>query len=112
MEYFVIAIASGLAVSVATMIAQQRTRADATTLSARVLPALQSRGALTVPELMETLGMRGFQAQGRVLGALASLIRDGRVVEIPVPPDTRQLDKIKVRKYSARPELTSESRYH
>jgi hypothetical protein len=50
---------------------------------------------------METLEMRGVQAQGRVLMALASLIRDGRVVEIPVPPGTRQLDKIKVRKYTA-----------
>ena len=103
MEYVVIAAATGVAISIATMIAQKRARADATALSGRVLPALKARGALTVPELMETLDMRGFQAQGKLLMALASLIRDGHVAEVPIPPGTRQLDKIKVRKYTERP---------
>ena len=101
MEYVVIAAATGVAISIATMIAQKRARADSTALSARVLPALKARGALTVPELMETLDMRGFQAQGKILMAIASLIREGRVAEIPIPPGTRQLDKLKVRKYTA-----------
>jgi hypothetical protein len=112
MEYLTIALASGIAVSVAAILAQRRARAQAIALSARVLPALKSRGALTVPELMETLDMRGIQAQGKILMALASLVREGRVAEIPIPPGTRQLDKIKVRKYTASPQLTSNPGYH
>jgi hypothetical protein len=52
---------------------------------------------------LETLDMRGIQAQGKIQMALASLIREGRVAEIPIPPGTRQLDKIMVRKYTASP---------
>lgn len=71
-------------------------------MALEILPLLRDRGPLTIPEIMEQLGLVGFAAQGKVVMALDSLIRAGRVEERPVPAGTPPLEKIKVRTYAVR----------
>ena len=91
------AIAGGTA-ALAVLVTQRRGNKTAID----VLPLLRSKGPLTIPELMSELDLHGFSAQGKVVMALDSLVRNGLVDERSVPPGTPALDKIKVRKYAAR----------
>src|SRR5262245_38834804 len=91
------AIAGGTA-ALAVVVSQRRGNKTAT----GVWPLLRDRGPLTIPEIMEQLGLHGFSAQGKVVMALDSLIREGRVEERPVPPGTPAQEKINVRKYALR----------
>jgi hypothetical protein len=100
MEMWQIAIVGGIAGFLGALIAQRRARKTA---HLDVLPVLQQRGPSTIPEIMEALGIKGFSAQGRVTMAVGALVQAGRVEELPVPDGTPQLQKIKVRKYAAKP---------
>jgi hypothetical protein len=91
------AIAGGTA-ALAVVVAQRRGNKTAS----EVFPLLRERGPLTIPEIMHQLGLQGFSQQGKVVMALDSLIREGRVEERPVPPGTPTLEKINVRKYVVR----------
>ena len=98
MEPWLIGAIAGGTAALAVMVSQRRGNKTAL----EILPLLRDRGPLTIPEIMEQLGLVGFTAQGKVVMALDSLIRAGTVEERPVPPGTPQLDKIKVRKYALR----------
>ena len=98
MEPWLIGAIAGGTAALAVMVSQRRGNKTAL----EVLPLLRDLGPLTIPEIMEQLGLVGFSAQGKVVMALDSLIRAGSVEERPVPAGTAQLDKIKVRKYALR----------
>lgn len=98
MEPWLIGAIAGGTAALAVMVSTRRGNKTAH----EVLPLLRDRGPLTIPEIMEQLGLVGFSAQGKVVMALDSLIRAGKVEERPVPPGTPQLEKIKVRKYAVR----------
>jgi len=98
MEPWLIGALAGGTAALALMVSQRRGNKTAL----EVLPLLRDRGPLTIPEIMEQLGLVGFSAQGKVVMALDSLIRGGSVEERPVPPGTPQLEKINVRKYALR----------
>ena len=98
MEPWLIGAIAGGTAALAVMVTQRRGNKTAL----EVLPLLRDRGPLTIPEIMDQLGLVGFSAQGKVVMALDSLIRSGNVEERPVPPGTPQLEKIKVRKYALR----------
>jgi predicted transcriptional regulator len=98
MEPWLIGAIAGGTAALAVMVSQRRGNKTAL----EVFPLLRDRGPLTIPEIMEQLGLVGFSAQGKVVMALDSLIRQGSVEERPVPPGTPQLEKIKVRKYALR----------
>jgi hypothetical protein len=98
MEPWLIGAIAGGTAALAVMVSQRRGNKTAL----EVLPLLRDRGPLTIPEIMEQLGLVGFSAQGKVVVALDSLIRAGNVEERPVPAGTAQHDKIKVRKYALR----------
>jgi predicted transcriptional regulator len=98
MEPWLIGAIAGGTAALAVMVSARRGNKTAL----EVLPLLRDRGPLTIPEIMEQLGLVGFSAQGKVVMALDSLIRAGSVEERPVPPGTPQLEKIKVRKYALR----------
>jgi hypothetical protein len=97
MDPVTIGVIAGTSVLVGTLIARKRGEKLAPT----VLPVLRDKGPMTIPELMAALGLEGMNARGKVVLALDSLVRTKQVAEGPVPPGTPQLDKIKVRKYSA-----------
>ena len=98
MEPWLIGAIAGGTAALAVMVSQRRGNKTAL----EVMPLLRDRGPLTIPEIMEQLGLIGFSAQGKVVMALDSLIRAGSVEEQPVPAGTPQLEKIKVRKYALR----------
>jgi hypothetical protein len=98
MEPWLIGAIAGGTAALAVMVTQRRGNKTAL----EVLPLLRDRGPLTIPEIMEQLGLVGFSAQGKVVMALDTLIRAGNVEERPVPAGTPQLEKIKVRKYALR----------
>jgi len=98
MEPWLIGAIAGGTAALAVMVSQRRGNKTAL----EIVPLLRDRGPLTIPEIMEQLGLVGFTAQGKVVMALDSLIRASTVEERPVPPGTPQLDKIKVRKYALR----------
>jgi predicted transcriptional regulator len=98
MEPWLIGAIAGGTAALAVMVSQRRGNKTAL----EVLPLLRERGPLTIPDIMDQLGLVGFAAQGKVVTALDSLIRAGSVEEQPVPPGTPQLEKIKVRKYAVR----------
>jgi predicted transcriptional regulator len=89
----------GAVVGTVTVIVNQQ---QAKTLALRVLPMLRERGPMTVPEVVTALGMKGMNAQGKVAITLAHLVKTGQVLEQPVPPGTKRLEKIKIRKYVAK----------
>jgi len=66
-----------------------------------VLPVLRDGGPLTIPELMDRLGLDRIEARGTIVIAIDSLVRSGRVHEGTVPPNTPTPLRIDVRKYSA-----------
>ncbi len=98
MEPWLIGAIAGGTAALALMVSQRRGNKTAL----EVLPLLRERGPLTIPEIMEQLGLTGFSAQGKLVMALDSLIRAGSVEERPLPAGTPQLDKIKVRTYAVR----------
>jgi hypothetical protein len=98
MEPWLIGAIAGGTAALAVMVTQRRGNKTAL----EVFPLLRDRGPLTIPEIMEQLGLVGFSAQGKVVMALDTLIRAGSVEERPVPAGTPQLEKIKVRKYALR----------
>jgi hypothetical protein len=98
METWLIGAIAGGTAALAVMM----TRRGGNKTALEVLPLLRDRGPLTIPQIMEQLGLVGFSAQGKVVMALDSLIRSGRVEERPVPAGTPQLEKINVRKYALR----------
>jgi hypothetical protein len=97
MDPITIGVISGAAVGVGVLIARLRGQKAA----GDVLPLLQQRGPLTIPELMTAMGLSGMTAQSKIVFALDSLVRSGKVLEGDVPPGTAQMQKIKVRKYRA-----------
>ena len=97
MEPWLIGAIAGGTAALAVVVSARRNKT-----ALEVLPLLRERGPLTIPEIMEQLGLVGFSAQGKVVMALDSLIRAGSVEERPVPAGTPQLEKINVRKYAVR----------
>ena len=93
----------GFAGLISYFVATKRGKRDALD----VLPVLRERGPSTIPEIMTALGKKGFSAQGNIVFALNSLIQQGVVEELPVPPGTKQLDKIKKRQYRLKQTSTS-----
>ncbi len=75
MEPWLIGAIAGGTAALAVMVSQRRGNKTAL----EVLPLLRDRGPLTIPEIMEQLGLVGFSAQGKVVMALDSLIRQGSV---------------------------------
>ena len=98
MEPWVLGAIAGGTAALAVIVSQRRGNKTAS----EVWPLLRERGPLTIPEIMNQLGLQGFSAQGKVVTALDSLIREGRVEEWAVPPGTPTLEKINVRKYAVR----------
>jgi hypothetical protein len=96
MEPWLLGAFAGGTAALAVFIAQRRTNPTVPS----VVTLLRDRGPLTIPQIMEDLGLQGFSAQGKIVMALDTLVRSGQVNEQPVPPNTPTLDKIKVRKYS------------
>lgn len=91
------AIAGGTA-AFAVVIAQRRSNKT----TPEVLSILRDRGAMTIPEIMRDLGLEGMSAQGRVVMALDALVKHGEVDELPVDRDVPRLERINVRRYTAR----------
>ena len=91
------AIAGGTA-AFAVVIAQRRSNKT----TPEVLSILRDRGPMTIPEIMRDLGLEGMAAQGRVVMALDTLIKRGEVDELAVARDVPRLERIKVRRYTAR----------
>jgi hypothetical protein len=98
MDAWQIALIAGLSGGIAAIITQMRGKKAAVD----ILPLLQQRGAMTIPEIMTALRLSGFSAQGKVVSALGQLVSAKQVEELPLPEGTRQLEKIKVRRYQAR----------
>jgi hypothetical protein len=98
MEPWLIGAFAGGTAALAVLVSSRRGNQTAR----EVLPLLHERGPLTIPEIMDQLGLIGFSAQGKVVMALDALIRSGSVEEKPVPLGTPQLEKINVRKYAVR----------
>lgn len=96
MEPWLLGAFAGGTAALAVFFAQRRTNPTVPS----VVTLLRDRGPLTIPQIMEDLGLQGFSAQGKIVMALDKLVRSGQVNEQPVPPNTPTLDKIKVRKYS------------
>jgi hypothetical protein len=99
MEPWMIGVIAGLAGFFAVVASRRRAKKEGYD---QVLPLLQQRGAMTVPELLEALGKKGFTAQGTLVMELGALVREGTVIEHPLPAGTPQLQKVKVRKYAAK----------
>ena len=99
MEPWLIGAIAGSTAALALVVSQRRGN---NRTASEVWPLLRERGPLTIPEIMNQLGLQGFSAQGKVVTALDSLIREGRVEERPVPPGTPTLEKINFRKYAVR----------
>lgn len=68
-------------------------------LSTRIMPLLLGRGPMTVPELQDALGMKGFSARGKVAMALNQLAAEGTVEIIGAPAGTPQMQKVHVIRY-------------
>jgi hypothetical protein len=100
MDPWILGVIAGGTAALAVLVAQRRGSQSATTQS--VLTLLRDRGPLTIPEMMDQLGLSGFSEQGRLVMALDSLIRGDRVAEQPVPATTPTLERINVRKYILR----------
>ena len=98
MDHWLLGAIVGGTAAVAVIVVQRRS----STTAKEVWPLLCERGPLTIPEIMEQLGLVGFSQQGKIVIALDSLIREGRVEERPVPPGVSTTDKISVRKYAVR----------
>ena len=68
-------------------------------LAPLIAPALEARGPLTLPELQVAIDMNGFYKRGKVVMALAALVQEGKIEEIPAPPDTPMLERVNHIKY-------------
>ena len=96
MEPWLLGAFAGSTAALAVLIARRRSD----TMIPSVLTLLRDRGPLTIPGIMAELGLVGFSAQGKLVGAIDSLVRSGKVCEQPVPPKTAMHEKINVRKYA------------
>jgi hypothetical protein len=95
-------VAIVVAVAAGTLGSQWLQRRRNQDLATRIEPLLRERGALTMSELAQALGMSGFYARGKVLMALGDLVNQQRVQTIPAPEGTPQLQKVKFIKYQLR----------
>lgn len=82
--------------AVATFYLQRRRNQ---TIAAKIEPVLGERGALTLMELSQALGMSSFFARGKVVMSLGELVRQGKVQTLPAPEGTPQLQKVDFIKY-------------
>ncbi len=91
----------GVCIALAVGVAAARQQRQGQAFSAQVRPLLQTRGALTLPELEQALGVKGLIARGKVVTALNALIAQKRVLVIEAPAGTPQLQKVNFIRYSA-----------
>jgi len=98
MEPWLLAAIAGGTSALAVMIVQRRSNQEVPS----VLTLLRDRGPLTIPEMMHELGLVGHSAQGRIVSAIDTLVRGGKVYEHDVPPNTPALERYQLRKYSLR----------
>src|SRR5262245_14311862 len=98
MEPWLLGALAGGTAALAVLIAQHRGQSAATAHS--IVTLLRDRGALTIPEMMDLLGLAGWSAQGKLVMGIDSLVRARRVHEHDVPRNTPSTDRIKIRKYS------------
>jgi hypothetical protein len=68
-------------------------------LSPSIEAALRGKGALTLPALIEAMGLKGIMARGNVAMALNDMIKKKKVRVIPAPEGTPQLQKVNQIKY-------------
>jgi hypothetical protein len=89
----------GIAVGVGVAVALMLQRKKSGKLEERIVPVLTQRGALTLGELAEALGLGSFMGRGKVALALNEMAAGKRVEIIPAPEGTPQLEKVKHIKY-------------
>lgn len=94
----IIAIMSTASAFVAVVIYQILQNKRNAALGEKIEGALH-KGEQTLPVLAQTLGMPGFRGRGKVVMALNAMVRRGRVVVIPAPDRTPQLQKVQHIKY-------------
>lgn len=90
----------GIVVSL-VMIMQMRSKAKTGTgLPGDIERAMRGKDPLNLSEIAKLVGKDTFLGRGSVLQAIAALENAGKVRTIHAPPDTAQLDKVKVTKYA------------
>ena len=92
-------IAVGMAGALGAYLATRIQARKNKTLIPAIETALRAQGALTLPGLSDTLGMKGLMARGKVVMALNEMFTKGKVRVIPAPDATPQLQKVNFIKY-------------
>ncbi len=95
-------IGMAIAIAIGMAIANYITKKRNVKIIADLEPLLREKGAQTMPELAQALGMGGFLARGKVVMALNEMIIDGRAEIIEAPPGTPQLQKVNHIRYRLR----------
>lgn len=100
MDTTTIASSAGVVIAmIIVFVLQSRRNAK---LISQLEPKLRERGPLTLPELEEALGSKGFYKRGKIVLALNDAISAGRLEAVPAPPGTPQLQKVKHIRYRLR----------
>jgi hypothetical protein len=94
----------GIAVAVAAgvLISGRLQKKKNQQMATAIEPALRERGPLTLLELVEAVGLKGFSARGKVAMSLNDLAAQGKVEIVPAPEGTPQLQKVNFIKYRLR----------
>jgi len=92
-------IAVGVAAALGGYLATRLQSRKNKTLIPAIEKALRAQGALTLPGLSDTLGLKGLMARGKVVMALNEMVTKGKVRVVPAPNATPQLQKINFIKY-------------
>jgi len=93
------AIGIGVAAALGVLISSRLQRRKNAALAPAIEAALRAQGALTLPGLVDTCGLKGFTARGKVMLALNDLVAQARVRIIDAPTGTPQLQKVNFVKY-------------
>jgi hypothetical protein len=92
-------IAVGMAGALGAYLATRMQSRKNKTLIPAIETALRAQGALTLPGLGDTLGMKGVMARGKIVMALNEMVANGKVRVIQAPDGTPQLQKVNFIKY-------------
>ncbi len=91
-----IGVAAGLGAFAASLIRRKQNQELAPAIEA----ALLAQGPLTLPALSEAIGFNGLRARGKVIFALADLIREEKIRTIDAPDGTPRRQRIDFIKYA------------
>lgn len=92
-------VAAGIAAAIGVLISQRLQAKKNKALAPAIEAALRAQGALTLPGISDSMGMKGVMARGKVAMALNDLVTQGKVRVIQAPAGTPQLQKINFIKY-------------